>query len=140
MQKKPVNILLVEDDEVDIKNIRRALIRHNMHNEVFTANDGENALQLLRRKKVPSPMVILLDLNMPKMNGIEFLAELRKDPQLNMLSVVVMSTSSQESDKLAAFQYNVAGYIVKSMDNEQFMESVEALKRFWSVCSYPEYI
>jgi CheY-like chemotaxis protein len=139
MQNKPVNILLVEDDEVDIKNIRRALARNNMHNDVFTASNGENALHLLREKVIPSPLVILLDLNMPKMDGIEFLAELRKDPMLKPISVVVMSTSSQEDDKLAAYKYNVSGYIVKSMDNEQFMESVDALRRFWSVCSYPEY-
>lgn len=138
MESKMVNILLVEDDEVDVRHIKRAFTKNKMKNHVYTASNGESALNLLRHGKIPSPRVILLDLNMPRMGGIEFLAEIRRDEELKDLQVVVMSTSAQEKDKADAFKHHVAGYIVKSMDNEKFIQSIAALNNFWQVCSYPE--
>ncbi|MES2689904.1 MAG: response regulator [Bacteroidota bacterium] len=138
MDNKMVNILLVEDDEVDVRNIKRAFAKNKMKNPVYMAPNGESALDLLRQDKIPSPRVILLDLNMPRMGGIEFLAEIRKDKALKNIQVIVMSTSFQEKDKADAYKHHVAGYIVKSMDNEKFIKSIAALNNFWQVCSYPE--
>lgn len=138
MKHKMVNILLVEDDEVDLLNIKRAFAKNKMKNPVYSASNGELALELLRNGAIPSPRVILLDLNMPRMSGMEFLAEIRRDKMLDSLQVIVISTSNEEKDKADAFKHHVAGYILKSIDNEKFTRSIAALHHFWQVCSYPE--
>ncbi len=107
MIQKLVNILLVEDDEVDVMNVKRAF---------------------------PLPRIIILDINMPKMNGIEFLKVLREDENLKNISVFVMTTSNEDSDKINAYNLNVAGYILKPLSFEKFITSVATLKNFWSLC------
>ena len=134
MIQKLVNILLVEDDEVDVMNVKRAFTKNNIKNELFVAGNGVEALDMLRSAIVPLPRIIILDINMPKMNGIEFLKILREDENLKNISVFVMTTSNEDSDKINAYNLNVAGYILKPLSFEKFITSVATLKNFWSLC------
>ncbi len=134
MIQKLVNILLVEDDEVDVMNVKRAFSKNNIKNELFVAGNGVEALDMLRNAINPLPKIIILDINMPKMNGIEFLKELRADENLKNISVFVMTTSNEDSDKINAYNLNVAGYILKPLSFEKFLSSVATLKNFWSLC------
>jgi CheY-like chemotaxis protein len=134
MIQKLVNILLVEDDEVDVMNVKRAFSKNNIKNDLFVAGNGVEALDMLRNSIVPLPRIIILDINMPKMNGIEFLKELRVDESLKNISVFVMTTSNEDSDKINAYNLNVAGYILKPLSFEKFISSVATLKDFWSLC------
>lgn len=137
-----VNILLVEDDEVDIMNVQRAFKKNNINNPLFVARNGLEALDALRGNnpmtRVPSPRVILLDINMPKMGGTEFLNIIRKDPELRAISVFVMTTSNEESDKIAAYDLNVAGYILKPLSFEGFTSAVAILNHYWQLCEMPQ--
>ena len=134
MIQKLVNILLVEDDEVDVMNVKRAFSKNSIKNDLFVAGNGVEALEMLRGAIVPLPRIIILDINMPKMNGIEFLKELRADESLKNISVFVMTTSNEDSDKINAYNLNVAGYILKPLSFEKFISSVATLKNFWSLC------
>ena len=134
MIQKLVNILLVEDDEVDVMNVKRAFTKNNIKNELFVAGNGVEALDMLRSSIIPLPRIIILDINMPKMNGIEFLKIIREDENLKNISVFVMTTSNEDSDKINAYNLNVAGYILKPLSFEKFITSVATLKNFWSLC------
>ncbi|HEB94070.1 MAG TPA: response regulator [Gammaproteobacteria bacterium] len=138
MQDNKISILLVEDDEVDVMNIQRAFKKNHITNPVHVAGNGLEALAMLRgldgrEKLTPAPKIILLDINMPKMNGIEFLTELRTDPELRAISVFVLTTSDEEKDRVAAYDMNVAGYILKPVEPGKFMAAVKALDVFWSL-------
>lgn len=141
MTEKTINILLVEDDEVDVMNVKRAFRKNNLTNPIYHAGNGIEALQLLRGEtaqgNIGLPRIILLDLNMPRMGGIEFLHELRKDELLKNLSVFVMTTSNEDKDKVDAYSLNVAGYILKPLSMESFVSAVSILKNYWTLCEYP---
>jgi len=137
-----IKILLVEDDEVDIMNVQRAFKKNNLDYPLFIAKDGLQALEILEGKgddPLTTPPIILLDINMPKMGGIEFLKRLRSNPKLKSLTVFVMSTSNEESDKLSAFGLNVAGYMVKPLSFQNFVDSVSVLNSYWRLCEQPVY-
>lgn len=143
LPEKMVNILLVEDDQVDIMNVQRAFNKNSIANPLVIANNGSDALAMLRgtdgyEKIDPLPKIILLDLNMPKMNGLEFLKEMRNDEELKKISVFVMTTSNDDKDKLTAFKQNVAGYIVKPVSFERFTNAVAVLNNYWKLCELPE--
>ncbi|MBW3534046.1 MAG: response regulator, partial [Gemmatimonadetes bacterium] len=111
---KPLNILLVEDDQVDVMNVQRAFKKSRITNPLWVAENGIEALENLRGGKIPlHRLLVLLDLNMPKMNGIEFLRELRPDHELVSTAVVVLTTSNDDRDRVEAYNLNVAGYILK---------------------------
>lgn len=142
MLDNKASILLVEDDEVDVMNVQRAFKRNLISNPVHVAGNGLEALAMLRgtddkKKLSPTPKIILLDINMPKMNGIEFLTELRLDQNLHAISVFVLTTSDEEKDRIAAYDMNVAGYILKPVDPGKFMEAVKTLDVFWSLIELP---
>jgi CheY-like chemotaxis protein len=143
MAEKMLNILLVEDDELDVMNVRRAFKKNNVLNPLFVAGNGLDALDMLRGVGGSAPEVplerriILLDLNMPKMNGIEFLRELRRDPMLNLIPVIVLTTSDEDRDKVEAFQLNVAGYIVKPVTLTHFIETMATLNKYWTLSEIP---
>jgi CheY-like chemotaxis protein len=138
MPERPLNILLVEDDEVDVMNVRRAFERGHMKNSLWVAGNGLEALEMLRENVVPKDRrLILLDLNMPKMNGIEFLEALRADPELSNTPVVVLTTSNDDQDKLDAYTYNVAGYLLKPVTFNSFCERMETLDKYWSLVEMP---
>src|SRR5262245_49313657 len=108
--ERVLNILLVEDDQVDVMNVRRAFEKNRIANPLYVAADGLDALQMLRSNLVPAERrIVLLDLNMPKMNGLEFLRELRADASLQAIPVIVLTTSNDERDKIEAYNFNVAG-------------------------------
>ncbi len=138
MDDRILNILLVEDDEVDVMNVRRAFQRNNITNPLYVAGNGEEALAMLRSGQVPgSRRIVLLDLNMPRMNGIEFLRELRADPELARTTVVVLTTSNDERDKIEAYNLNVAGYLLKPVTFTNFCEVMTALNKYWTLVEMP---
>lgn len=138
MSDRVLNILLVEDDEVDVMNVRRAFERNNVSNPLFVAGNGIEALEILRNGTVPRERrLILLDLNMPRMNGIEFLQELRADPDLAATPVVVLTTSNDDQDKIDAYNLNVAGYILKPVTFSSFCERMTALDKYWTLVEMP---
>jgi CheY-like chemotaxis protein len=133
-----LNVLLVEDDEVDVMNVQRAFKKNNMTNPLFVASNGIEALEQLRSGAIPPHnRLILLDLNMPKMNGIEFLRALRADPELAPTSVVVLTTSNADRDKVEAYKLNVAGYLVKPVTFGSFVELMAALNKYWTLVEFP---
>ncbi|HYO09802.1 MAG TPA: response regulator [Tepidisphaeraceae bacterium] len=139
---RPLNILLVEDDELDVMNVRRAFKKNNITNPLFVAGNGIEALEMLRGRAdgaaVPhTRRLVLLDLNMPKMGGIEFLHELRKDPELSHTTVIVLTTSDEERDKVEAYKLNVAGYILKPVTLQAFIEIMATLNKYWTVSELP---
>jgi len=128
------NILLVDDDEVDVMNVHRAFRKSNISHPMTVASNGLEALDILRARKIPTQhCLILLDLNMPRMGGIEFLQELRADPQLKTMPVVVLTTSSENQDRIKAYQYHVAGYLIKPVTFNDFVELIAALSHYWTL-------
>ncbi len=133
-----LNILLVEDDEVDVMNVRRAFKKNNIRNPLWVAGNGLEALEALRGPDMPRDRrLILLDLNMPRMNGIEFLRELRSDPELVGTPVVVLTTSDDERDRVDAYNLNVAGYILKPVTFVNFVEAMATLNKYWTLVEMP---
>lgn len=138
-----MNILLVEDDEVDVMNVQRAFKRNNITNPLYIANNGLEALAMLRGEsqvlpKLPADRrLILLDLNMPRMGGLEFLQEIRADDKLRSTPVVVLTTSNQDLDRIEAYNLNVAGYILKPVTFSNFAELMATLNKYWALCELP---
>ena len=130
-------ILLVEDDNVDAMTVRRALKDLNVPNGIVHQLDGENALEYLRSSDNERPCVILLDLNMPRMNGIDFLKIIKNDDELKQIPVIVMTTSKDERDKMESFEFSVAGYIIKSTDYKKFVEALKILNLYWTLSELP---
>ena len=131
-------ILLVEDDQVDAMTVKRALKELHVTNPVDTVTNGEEALSFLRDPRNGTPGIILLDLNMPKMNGIEFLTIAKQDDALKRIPVVVLTTSREEQDKVDSFNLGVAGYMIKPVDYQQFVEVVKAIDLYWTLSELPD--
>ncbi|MDB9312320.1 response regulator [Spirulina sp. CS-785/01] len=134
MSYKKLNFLLIEDDEVDIMTVRRAFKKHNLDHQLWTASNGVEALELLSPDSQDYPShnrLILLDLNMPKMGGIEFLHQLRSHPELKKIPVIVLTTSNEDEDKVKAYNFNVAGYMIKPVTFESFLETIATLNQYW---------
>jgi CheY-like chemotaxis protein len=135
-----LNILLVEDDEVDVMTVQRAFKKGNITNPLYIAGNGIEALAMLRGTTdqpslIPSERrIILLDLNTPKMNGLEFLQQLRADPAIRQIPVVVLTTSNKEKDRVQAYNLNVAGYILKPVTFNIFVELMITLNKYWTLC------
>jgi CheY-like chemotaxis protein len=130
-------IFLVEDDAVDQMLLQRALSALGIKNRLDVANNGEEALELLSRGE-DRPCLILIDLNMPRMNGFEFLRALRQDESLGMIPVIVLTTSKEQKDVKESYRLGVAGYMAKPVDYLQFVELVKTIDRYWSLCEQPE--
>lgn len=139
---RTVNVLLVEDNEIDREGVRRAFVRHRISNPIHDAVDGLEALELLRgangKAPLPRPYIILLDINMPRMSGVEFLQRVRADDKLRDSVIFVLTTSSSEEEKMAAYNLNIAGYIVKSDVGAGFIRLVELLEHYWKLIELPE--
>ncbi len=125
--------MLVEDDEVDAMTVRRALKELHVGNPLVQAENGEEALAYLRQPGQVKPCIILLDLNMPVMGGIEFLQIVKRDAALKRIPVVVLTTSDEQEDKVASFDLGVAGYIRKPVDYKQFVEAVRSIDAYWTL-------
>jgi CheY-like chemotaxis protein len=141
VKNKQTPILLVEDDPLDVANILRAFKVQGIENPVHVAHDGQSALRLLQSPEMdvltPLPKIILLDLNLPHMGGLELLKEIRKDVKLKACSVFVMTASVAEKDVLDAYNLNVAGYIQKPIQYESFLEMITTLNSFWDLIELP---
>ncbi|MCC6993177.1 MAG: response regulator [Deltaproteobacteria bacterium] len=131
--ERVTHILLVEDDELDVMNVRRALSRAQVNAPLHVAQNGLEALEKLRGGELPRRTVVLLDLNMPRMSGLEFLDELRRDPALRGTPVVVLTTSADERDRGAAYQHCVAGYMIKPTSFEASIDFAAALGHYWGM-------
>jgi len=142
MDEKLLHILLVDDDEVDVMNVQRAFKKNNIRNPLYIASNGLEALDLLRGQAgqaIPGPRrLVLLDLNMPKMSGLEFLRAIREDPALRSLTVVVLTTSDDERDRIEAYNLNVAGYILKPVTFTAFVEAMATLNKYWTINEFPD--
>ena len=132
-----IKILLVEDDDIDVQGIKRAFKKQNITNPVIRARNGLEALEILRSGAIPKPRIVLLDIQMPKMNGIEFLAEIRKDETLKDSVVFVLTTSKSEEDIVAAYKKSIAGYIVKTELDTSFKQLIDLLKSYWQAIELP---
>ena len=132
---KVVHILLVEDDEVDVRALRWAFNKLKIANPLTVANDGVEALELL--KAMPRPYLIITDINMPRMNGIELLRSIREDEQLRDSIVFVLTTSNDEQDKIDAYNLNVAGYMLKSDMGSSFTRAIGLIDNYWKVVEFP---
>jgi len=138
-------VLLVEDDIVDVKNVKRAFKENRITNPLYVAGNGEEALAYLRREgkyadpeSSPKPGLILLDLNMPVMNGIEFLHAAKSDEKLRKIPVIVLTTSKEENDRVESFNLSVAGYIIKPVEFDKFVEAVRTINLYWSLSMVPD--
>ncbi len=135
MSNKP--ILLIEDDQIDSLMVKRAFTEINLKNDLIIAENGEVALGWLRNNK-RIPCIILLDLNMPRMNGHEFLSHIKSDEYFKMIPVVVLTTSNDIHDKIEAFKKSVAGYMLKSIDYDEFVSTLKTIDAYWTASQLPE--
>lgn len=133
---KPV--LLVEDDSIDAMTVRRAFRDLKLTNPLKHVTNGEEAMAYLQDQASPKPCLILLDLNMPKMNGIEFLKALRADPTLKKTPAIVLTTSSEARDVVASFRLSAAGYVIKPVDYKNFVEAIRTINLYWTLSELPE--
>ena len=139
--QREVHILLIDDDDVDVMAVKRAFKKQKIANPLRVARDGIEGLAMLRgedgHEPIARPYIIILDLNMPRMDGLEFLAELRKDPSHRDAVVFVLTTSKADEDRAASYDQNVAGYIVKSDVGEGFLNVTRLLDSYWRVVLLP---
>jgi CheY-like chemotaxis protein len=135
-----INILLLEDDVVDVMNVQRAFKKGNITSPLYVASNGLEGLEMLRGTSTksaaisPKHLVILLDVNMPKMSGIEFLKVLRADPTLKTIPVVMLTTSNELIDRFNAYSLNVAGYLLKPLVFSAFVEMMTTINKYWTLC------
>ena len=130
-------ILLVDDDGIDALTVRRAFKDLGVTNPLVHSVNGEEALKYLTDQSNERPCVILLDLNMPKMNGIEFLGIVKEDDSLKHIPVIVLTTSTEECDIRESFRHSVGGYIVKPVDYKNFVEAMRTVNMYWTLSELP---
>ncbi|MCP4660839.1 MAG: response regulator [bacterium] len=138
--RKNVPILLVEDDQIDQLTVARAFKKNKITNPLYTVNNGKEALAFLRHEgpygdpqKAQRPGIILLDLHMPVMSGIEFLKILKQDEDLRSIPVIVLTTSQEENDQVESFRMSVAGYVIKPLEFGEFVEAIKTIDLYWTL-------
>jgi CheY-like chemotaxis protein len=144
MAREPFVVLLAEDDEHDIVATKRAWKKHNIANPLYIVNDGEECLDFLHRRgkysepgTAPRPGILLLDINMPKMDGLSVLEHIRSHNELHHLPVIILTTSKAEEDRLKGYDLGVNAYIVKPVGFENFSEAVQTISLFWQLVELP---
>ncbi|WP_339623187.1 response regulator [uncultured Winogradskyella sp.] len=128
---KTLNILLIEDDIIEVMKLQRATASLQLHHKIKEANNGEDALKMLEQKD-NLPDIILLDLNMPKINGIEFLKLLKTDDRLKYIPTIILTTSNNQRDLLECYKIGIAGYVLKPLKYEDYVSKIEKLLSYWS--------
>jgi CheY-like chemotaxis protein len=144
MGKEPFVVLMAEDNEHDIVATKRAWKKHYIANPLYIVNDGEECLDFLRKEgkysepgAAPRPGILLLDINMPKMDGLAVLKEIRKDEDLRRLPVIILTTSKAEEDRIKSYDLGVNAYVVKPVGFENFSEAVRTISLFWQLVELP---
>ena len=141
--EKPGKILLVEDDPNDVELTLSALARNHLANEVFAVSDGKEALDYLYYRGVyelreeGNPALMLLDLKLPKVDGMEVLRQVKTDPVLKMIPVVMLTSSREEQDLVGSYELGTNGYVVKPVDFQDFVEAVSGMGLFWAIINHP---
>lgn len=131
MQKR-LNILLIDDDMIEIMKLNRTISSLKLNHNIVEANNGEEALKILEKKDT-LPDIILLDLNMPKINGIEFLSILKNDEVLKYIPTIILTTSNNQKDLLECYKIGIAGYVIKPLKYEDYVSKIERVLNYWSV-------
>ncbi len=131
-------ILLVEDDNVDAMTVKRAMRDLSIANSLIHSVNGEEALVYLSNEQKPKPFLILLDLNMPKMNGIEFLKRIKADENFRKIPVIILTTSKEKRDVIESFELGAAGYMVKPVDYARFVEIIGTILLYWTSNELPK--
>ena len=131
-------ILLVEDGRVDTMITQRAFKELKIPNQLLATGNGEEALAYLKDENTEQPCLVLLDLNMPRMNGIEFLEIIKQDDNLKKIPVIILTTSNEKKDKIESFRLSVAGYMVKPIEYKQFVEMIKTIDVYWTTSELPE--
>ncbi len=132
------NILLVEDDTVDIKSVKRAFKELNVTNPLVVTNNGEDAIKYLMKNSNNLPALILLDLNMPRMNGLEFLKIIKKNDKFKKTPVIALTTSDEDRDKTESFNSGISGYMLKPVDYKDFVEVIKTIRLYWTLSEMPQ--
>lgn len=130
--KNKLNILLIEDDMIEIMKLNRTISSLKLNHNIVEANNGEEALKILE-KKDNLPDIILLDLNMPKINGIEFLGILKNDEVLKYIPTIILTTSNNQKDLLECYKIGITGYVIKPLKYEDYVSKIERVLNYWSV-------
>lgn len=136
-KNKEVALFLIEDDDIDALTIERGLKQQNIDNPIIRAYDGQQAIELLEEHQVPSPYVIVLDLQMPRLNGVEFLKKIRSEDKYKDAVVFVLTTSVSDSDVMETYSQHVAGYFVKDQLGDNFSELINMLSKYWKIVVLP---
>ncbi len=129
---KSLNILLIEDDAIEVMKFNRVVKTLELNHKIIEANDGEQALTILKDKEI-IPDIILLDLNMPKLNGIEFLTILKNDEILKYIPAIILTTSSNHKDMLECYKIGIAGYVLKPLKYEDYTDRIKRMLDYWSI-------
>lgn len=129
---KTLNILLIEDDTIEVMKFNRVIKSLNLNHKIIEASNGEAALQLLEHQNI-TPDLIILDLNMPKISGIEFLKILKQDDHLKYLPTVILTTSNNKKDMKECYEIGIAGYMLKPLKYEAYISKIEKLLSYWSI-------
>lgn len=129
---KTLKILLVEDDTIEVMKLKRAVDTLNLNHDILHASNGEEALEMLQNKN-SLPNIILLDLNMPKINGLEFLKILKSESQLRFIPTIVLTTSLNKRDVLECYKIGIAGYLLKPLKYDEYVSRIEKLLSYWSI-------
>lgn len=141
MDYQAVKFLIVDDDEVSIMKIKRAISKANFSNPIIVARDGLEALEVLRghdaNNQITPPYIVTLDINMPRMDGHEFLSEIRDDPALRNVVIFILTTSDNKNDINSAYDKNVAGYILKELSEDDLLQKVSMIESFSNLVVLP---
>lgn len=129
---KNLKILLIEDNMIEVMKLNRSISKLEMNHTIIEANNGEDALKLLSNKD-NLPDIILLDLNMPKINGIEFLSILKKDDTLKYIPTIILTTSDHQTDLISCYEIGIAGYVLKPLKYEEYVSKIETILAYWSI-------
>ncbi|RJE73550.1 two-component system response regulator [Pseudoalteromonas sp. MSK9-3] len=138
MMNHDLNVLLVEDDDIDFMSIVRSFKKRKILNKITRAIDGVHALELIREETIAKPFIVLLDLQMPRMSGLEFLNTIRNDDMLNDIVIFVLTTSDNEQDIVKSYKKHVAGYFLKDRVSDQFLDVVDVLDGYWRILQLPK--
>ncbi|SNA78798.1 response regulator [Flavobacterium psychrophilum] len=129
---KSLNILLIEDDTIEIMKFNRVLKTIESNHKIIEANNGEEALEILKEKE-NTPDIIILDLNMPRINGIEFLGILKQDPVLKYIPAIILTTSNNHTDILECYKIGIAGYVLKHLKYDDYVDRIKKMLDYWSI-------